>query len=70
MNNKHIAWDYSIIDSFFGRDPKQKTTKTICNKRVSLNKIDSNNPNCEDCISIHREDVKSAMAALNHIENS
>jgi hypothetical protein len=49
----HIAWDFGIIQDtvsdILGFFPGQKTTKTICKKRVVMKNIDNKNPSCPEC---------------------
>jgi hypothetical protein len=62
---KHIAWDYSVINNVLGTG-NQKTTKTLCNRRVSMSKISSDNPTCEECISQHNEDTLISHQLANY----
>jgi Protein of unknown function (DUF3039). len=58
----HIAWDRSAIhraiNEVFGMTVSQKTTKTLCGKRVSFNKIDNFHPVCPDCQRIDQEEKR------------
>src|SRR6185312_16346272 len=51
----HVAWDRlavaKVISELFGCSllSVQKTTKTLCNKRVSLNSINNDAPTCVAC---------------------
>ena len=67
--NKHIAWDFSAIDRIFGSYSTQKTTKTLCDKRVKIDSIDSDNPTCEKCINILDEEMKLVNEIIGEIEN-
>jgi hypothetical protein len=50
---KHIAWDQGAIiqgvAEVTGFVVPQKTTKTMCDKRVALLAISNNHPTCKEC---------------------
>ena len=50
---KHVAWDFGIVldtvSEILGYSPKQKTTKTLCKRRIILKNIDNKNPTCPIC---------------------
>lgn len=56
----HVAWDFGIVldtaTEVLGYRPEQKTTKTLCKKRVRIKSIDNSNPTCPECLEFLKDD--------------
>lgn len=75
---KHVAWDKGacrdaftdVFGSAFVNDVlKQKTSKTLCGKRVSMSAIDNQTTDCPNCLAeLKRE--QEGLAVLREIDES
>ena len=56
----HVAWDFgTVLDvttQIMGYRPEQKTTKTLCKKRVNIKNINNTNPTCPVCLKYLERD--------------
>jgi len=56
----HVAWDFGIIQrtaiEILGYTPGQKTTKTLCKRRVKMERINNTKPTCPECMEILKRD--------------
>ena len=66
LKDSHVAWDYGAINEAFeqvlGFGVHQRSTKTLCNRRVSMFQIDNSLPTCPDCIREHNKMTKVAYS--------
>jgi hypothetical protein len=56
----YVAWDFGIVSDsaskILGFRPEQKTTKTLCKKRVRMKNINNTQPTCPSCLESLRSD--------------
>ena len=56
----HTAWDFGIVmdtlTEILGHRPGQKTTKTLCKRRISTKNIDNSSPTCPECSELLKRD--------------
>jgi ribosomal protein S18 acetylase RimI-like enzyme len=69
-NTLHMSWDYGAINSAmgdFGLFNFQNTAKTLCGKKVGIEKISNHHPTCPNCLKEKEESERTAIKMLNDL---